>query len=60
MLRIIGFEIAIVRLMKVDDDRHDLPDTQLSWTETFFAAIGKEFFLPERQEGLAKIIYTHK
>jgi hypothetical protein len=60
MLCVIGFEMAIVRLMKVDNDRHYLSGTQLPWTITLLATILHKFSFPERQEDLAEIIYADK
>ena len=57
---VIGFEVSIVRLMKMNQDRHHLADTQLPCAAASFAAILHQFSLPERQKDLAKIIYTDK
>jgi len=37
MLRVIGFEVAIMRLVKMDEKRHHLAVTQLACSLTLFA-----------------------
>jgi hypothetical protein len=39
MLSVIGFEIPMLGLVKVNDDVHDLTDAQLPSTKSLFAAI---------------------
>jgi len=60
MLGVIGFEVSILRLMKINNNRHDFTDTQLSSPPTFSTSVLQQFSLPEWQKALAKIIYTHK
>src|SRR5262245_16018120 len=48
MFRVIGFEVSILRLMKVNNDRHDLTHTQLATPAAFFTPIFDSSALPER------------
>jgi len=60
MFRLVGFEVPILRLMKVNDDGHDLTNTQLPSAKSLFAPIFQLSDVPNWQKDLAKIIYTDK
>jgi len=60
MSRVVGFEVTVLRLMKVNDDSHDLTHAQLPSAKSLFAAIFQLFGFPNWQKDLAKIIYVDK
>jgi hypothetical protein len=60
MFCVVGFEVPILRLMKVNIDGHDLTNAQLSSAESLFAPIFQLSGFPNWQKDLAKIIYTDK
>jgi hypothetical protein len=56
MFLIIRLEIAITGRMKMNDDRHDLTQTQLATTTAALEPGGQLLLLPGGLECLAKII----
>jgi hypothetical protein len=60
VLCVIRLEVPIPGLVEVNDDCHHFADTQLPCSVSFLASISNQFLFPNRQEDLAKIIYTHK
>jgi len=41
VLDLISLEVTIIRLMKVDRDRHDFADSELAFSKPFASAISK-------------------
>ena len=60
MFRVVGFEVPVLRLMKVNNDGHDLTNAQLPSAKSLFTPIFQLFGFPNWQKDLAKKIYADK
>jgi len=56
MLGIVRLEMAIMRLVKINQNCHDLTDTQTSLPSPLHCTAGQQPVLPARQKHLAKVI----
>ncbi len=55
-LLVIGFEIAVARLMKPNQNRHDFAQTQVAAAIANLESKSQQLLFPLRFKGLAKII----
>jgi len=56
IFRVIGFEVSVMGLMKMNDQRHNLAHMQLCRSQASSFTTGELFFFPYGQEDLAEII----
>jgi hypothetical protein len=57
---VIGFKRAIVRLMKQDEDGHDLAGMQLGWPQALALSSCQQVLMPTRRKLLPEIVYGTK
>jgi hypothetical protein len=60
VLAVVSLEMAVMRLMKVDQDGHDFTDRQRSFSMALDNSTREQMLLQGGQKSLAKIIDTYE